>query len=905
MLRKVIFSLVILCSAALIVFYLINQTHEEIQEVIKEEVSAVPMDAVAIMEINHIIDSWDQLNDGNLFYEELLGLEGIQRFDSAWQLVDSNFFKIPQYQKTFKDKILTYSLHPLGLEYNYLLSLPFDASFTPEMLKRKMKEVFPLVTDWASKDYEQTEINSFTQGGVENFFAYYKGFFLWSPSSILVENAIRTLDSGASILKVADYKTLKKTVSTDKNIHLFLDYSQVPRLSDKYNKLDRDKILNIPLGGWSEFDLGLKPNSMLLNGYILCPDSIDYYLNCFIEQEPGEMTLTEVMPYNTAWYLHANISEPNAYLQWNIDYWSKRASAKRMLDSRELYMKKMHWDPLTFQSMLGNELALTVIEPTSEEVSEDYAVFMQMEDPDQAVVMLDGLLDKYVAHTDNEAIKANYREFEYYKLGKTPLMELALGPFFSVVDNPYFVLLDDHMIVANSYNVMKSIINHYRADQTLAKDIHYNKFMDKVSEKSNLSIYSNIARAPYYYKNILAERQGEFIDEELDMFRQFQAISIQFEKAKGDKFYQTVYCKYNPIYKKETSSLWELSLDTTFSGEPYSVLNHNNQQKEIFFQDDREDLYLVGNTGKIVWKKKFAGKIIGKPIQIDRYQNQKLQMLFLTPTHIQLLDRNGHDVEGFPIELPDSASSELALMDYDNNNRWRLLVGCNNGNVYNYDINGEAVDGWAFGNTGIPVIGSFEHFTIAGKDYVLLGDDSGRIQLVNRKGEVRYTVSDSVSLSSQYFVSKRKTVDNTAIVHMDDRGRVLKSAFNGEKEVLIEEVYDHVQFIHMAGDKYIIGTNEDRWMVYDKNGSVLMTLDLEEKLTNAQLHINSDSKKLYLSGTSKDGLIFLYDQKGLLINGFPLTGSSFINVSHINNDEFLDLIVGDSEGILYSYTLGL
>jgi len=493
MIRKVTFSLIILISVALIVFYLINQTQAETEVVQEIKVSAVPEDAVAIMEINNIIDSWKEINDGNLFYEELLGLESIQTFDSAWQLVDTNFFKNPNYQKSFENKTLTYSLHPLGITFDYLLTIPMESGLTKEVLNSKLKEIFPNTDKWDIREYENAEIIGLTQDERQNYCAHHNGFFIWSPSSMLVERAIRAIDSGGTILKNQDYLSLKKTASTNKNIHVFLDYSKLPNLLSKYVKSHADKILNLPLGGWSEFDLGLKPSSMLLNGYLICPDSLNFYLNCFNEQEPGEISLTDIMPYNTAWYLHAHITEPNSYLQWNIDYWSQRASASKMLQSRKSYMDKLQWDPLTFQTLLGEELVLAVIEPSNEEIDEDYAIFMQLKDSDETHVMLDGLLDKYLEFSDNEARKGDYRKFEYYRFGKTQLMELAFGPFFNVIDNPYIIVLEDNMAIANSYETLKSIINHYRADQTLAKDIHYNKFMDMVAEESNLTIYSNIA----------------------------------------------------------------------------------------------------------------------------------------------------------------------------------------------------------------------------------------------------------------------------------------------------------------------------------------------------------------------------------------------------------------------------
>ncbi len=75
-------------------------------------------------------------------------------------------------------------------------------------------------------------------------------------------------------------------------------------------------------------------------------------------------------------------------------------------------------------------------------------------------------------------------------------------------------------------------------------------------------------------------------------------------------------------------------------------------------------------------------KIVTDIHQIDYLKNGKLQYLFATHNQLQLVDRNGKIVEGFPKKLPKGVEADqLALVDYDNTKVYRFLVSDKNGKL--------------------------------------------------------------------------------------------------------------------------------------------------------------------------------------------------------------------------------
>ena len=100
--------------------------------------------------------------------------------------------------------------------------------------------------------------------------------------------------------------------------------------------------------------------------------------------------------------------------------------------------------------------------------------------------------------------------------------------------------------------------------------------------------------------------------------------------------------------------------------------------------------------------------------------------------------------------------------------------------------------------------------------------------------------------------------------------------------------------------------NDQSVQVFKNNKKIETTIyDIEFKpaygVETFQLNQNRTVNIL----TDKDEMkIYGYDQKGQLLNSFPIEGVSPSLVADIDNNKSYDLIVGDNLGSLYIYSLG-
>jgi len=163
-------------------------------------------------------------------------------------------------------------------------------------------------------------------------------------------------------------------------------------------------------------------------------------------------------------------------------------------------------------------------------------------------------------------------------------------------------------------------------------------------------------------------------------------IELDNYKASALQFvYDTNFAHINTVIKKNktrvrensVTELYNIKLDADLVNNPQLVTNHITKQKEIIVQDIKNNLYLISNRGKVLWKKQLQGPVLGEVQQIDMYKNGRLQLAFATPNRVYVLDRNGNNAAPFPLKFKDAITQPLSVFDYDNNKKYRLLVTSN------------------------------------------------------------------------------------------------------------------------------------------------------------------------------------------------------------------------------------
>jgi hypothetical protein len=793
----------------------------------------VPEDAFMVFEIPNAELLDRRVNGGLVIWEEMQLFPAIAGLDSL----------LSQLGRALGPQGIIISRHPSGAQKSdWLFTLGTEipeASLRSFFIHRGFK-------DEGNSAYNGEEFFRFSKEGQGYFMKVNEQVMHFSSAQLLLEKASRM--EGKGLLKDSGFNAILKTKAASSLAFLYINHEVIPDASTEF--LKADLAIQEKLGAWSLCDLSVKTNGVQTIGLIQVSDSAGHSLAKYAPYQAVALdNFLEFLPDNSIEYVMRGQSRPN-----------------------EPEPKPLDLDP-----------------------SKGYVISRC--DGARASFLLYPLVDGPAAL---DQLKKNlYKDSEFRGLdlfiADPALFDLALIAESGMGEELHIAVVKDMAIITMDIGDLKDILDRILTDRTLAKDSHFQDLLDDVSSNSAYHHYLNLASCEgILERSLVGELPVQFLTDP-EQLQKFQALIIQFEPSSKGLFHMNLFLKYNPERKKETSSIWEMDLDTNLVWGPKLVRNHYTSLMEIAVQDASHQLYLISNTGKVLWKKALEGEIRSEVTQVDILRNGKLQMLFNTDNEIHLLDRNGITVTGFPIKLVAKASAQASAMDYEKNRKYRILIGTEDGKILNYNGVGKRVEGWEFVQLkDDQVKGIQEHFTIGNKDYITCMTAKGEVFFLERNGKLRHRASSVISGydSGEYTIHKGKSIGDTRIRYASKDGSLRElNVGGGDREV-------------KAGIHDLQPWTESAWLAV--SGKEVMVMDDRSD----GMKFESDLDSMRLQALPKHVLIWdpnmnsavLLDHTLSPLPGFPIMGRGPAVLSDINGDGSRDLILMNGARTLTMYS---
>ncbi|MBE9469438.1 MAG: DUF3352 domain-containing protein [Bacteroidetes bacterium] len=880
-------------------------------------INAVPTNSSLIIESNDFVGLLNEINNENIFIKETANIPAVKKIQSSILFLDSLLSNNANALKLINDRQIIISTHVLGsksVEFLYLLGLKNSLEGKKAI---KMAQNLLLSKGLVSeRDYNDTKIYkaklSKSKSAKDIYFSYKGGIFMLSFSPILVENAIRQIDTKYSLAKFSDFRKISKTAGKNVMANIYINYKTFPKLVSLFlNNKYKNQISSFTnFANWSELDANFKKKSILLNGFSYSNDSINNYLNVFLRQKSQTIQTTAIFPENTSCFINLGISDISLFFNDYEKYLDKNQNLYSYNKQLSQINKDYNIDlQNVFSSFFDKEIS--VVYTDNVDLNNNVFVVVKTKSKSQTKDELFKILTRYSKKKNQQlsSLTFNYKidEEKSYKIYEMPLKNLPeklFGNIFSSSQAGYFTFIDNFLIFGNSVNALKKYIYSIVLNKTIDNDSNYNQFEDFLSSKSNFYFYTNISRSVPLYNKYVNKTLKKSIKKNLNTIQKFYALGIQ-SSSSNKMVYNNVFLKYSPVLKTTANTVWESRLDTIIDFKPKIVINHKTNAKEIFVQDLKNTIYLINSSGRILWKQNISERILSNVYQIDFYKNGKLQYLFNTKNHLFVIDRNGNNVEHYPIKLKSPATNPLALFDYNKKKEYRIFIAGENRKIYAYDKEGKTLKGWEFDKTENIVHTKIQHYLINGKDYIVFAD-THKVYILDRKGNERVKVSKnfSKSINNNFVLDTKKN----ALVTTDINGRVYFIKFNGavESKSFVECTNKHLfDYKDVDGDnqKDFIFVDNNKLKVINKDNRLIFAHTFKNNITkNPVIFLFNKNKKGIGCVDSKSNKIFLFDKNGELFNGFPLEGMTLFSICNLNNSkEKYNLVVGNKECFLYNY----
>lgn len=911
MLRKIIFGCVV--SAILIggTYWFFHT--KEARTPVSEGINAIPIDAAIIFESKQSKNTWKKLSQTNIMWEELLSTQTIAELNRQGTTIDSLLQTAPEIASLLDNHSVFISAHLTtknNFDLLYAFSLP-NMTYKKSIEEYLNEKIHYAKTPPATYDFEGQSINTIsTFHSKKIHFTIAQGILILSSNQKLVETSVHQLNSKISLSNDKNFNGVIRTAGKNVDANVYINYKMLAALASPKLLAKTENTLE-PLSDFadcSSWDISIKPNALMLSGFTSANNPGKRFLSLFLKQKPQEAEIIKIIPSSVSTFLFLGMSDVKTFQE---DY-KKYLAAKNNISEYNQFIQKMNKKHSTdiedaMLSWMDNEMALVITEPGNNDFTNNCYAIIRSNNIEAAINTLNELA--IISAGDSSVDSSSYRGYNINNLNIAKVLPNLLGKQFEKIENNFFISIDNYIVFANTTEALRAYIDEIESHKTLITDINYKAFSENISSESNVYLYNSIARSKNVYSNFLNEDLVNELNIKETLLKKFEAVGIQFS-SNNKLFYSTIYLKYNPEQKQQTGTLWEAKLDTTISSRPYLLINHKTKGKEVFIQDDANKIYLISNTGKIIWTKQLNEKIMSDIIQVDVLKNDKLQMIFNTRSFIYMYDRNGNPMDGFPIKLRSSATNAIAVFDYENNRDYRIFIATENKRIVCYKANGEQLTAFAFDKTADQVFLPLQYFISNSKDHLCAIDAKGKIYILDRKGAIKVHMKEQMEQGIRnFFVESGKDYSRSFLIGADTLGNIIKISLTNNKEnIKIQDFetspYFDYKDINNDKTKEYVFLSRNELKVFSQDKSLLFKYDFENKIGQTPLFF------LFPDGIGKIGVtsdesneLFLFNDNGSLFNSFPINGKTGFSIGDLNNDGNLNLVTGSSQNSIFVYQL--
>lgn len=683
--------------------------------------------------------------------------------------------------------------------------------------------------------------------GEASHYLIYNEVLIASTSRLLLENIIRE-DAG---LREADplFSKAYASASASATATLFLRGSEGASLYNDIFPTTKNNPLKDAFS-WIAADVDLSQNDIRLNGVVLVQDSTELRLNLLKKTTPLPNRISEITP------LSATEIATITYQNWE-DFKVSKADFLQM-DSAKL-------------SVDGSELFGTFTEIGLITLPKGKAI---------ATVSADVTMSQN-ALINNDKIR-EYRKVPIYNYEKVSAFAKAFEPLLNLPPVKVYTQLDDFFIFAEKQEYLETIIANYQNKATLAQSQIFKNTASQLSDASSFLSIKNLESSSY--QNEVSE-VGKKILKDITL-EGYQYAATQLIQEDNYLLYNTVLLK-----NEETSvangviQVANVKLSAAIMTEPQLVKNHRTNGRDIVVQDINNTLYLISNSGKVLWQKDLDGKILGPIQQVDLYRNGRLQLAFTTGNSFYILDRNGKEVAPYPLSFNDEITQPLAIFDYDKNRKYRFVI-VQNDEILMYNSAAKPVNGFTFTKAQSPAVFAPTHVRMDNKDYILIAENSGKLNILSRTGQSRITVDKRIDFGDVPIFKNGNSFQT-----FDINGNKITINTSGK---LSETISDYSSDSKIDAEGYTVaGIRENELVIGKKRIKIPFGTYIKPRV------ITVGNKKYTAITNTEANEVTLYNSNGKALPNFPVYGISRADVGYLEQNKNLGFVIqGDTNSIL-------
>jgi hypothetical protein len=836
----------------------------------------VPKSSVAVYETNNLPGVYSSLT-ALPYWRDIKNIEVVKFVRQVAASVDTIVAKKRAFGKALEKKNTLISLHITGNESSGLMYYLPTGMASLDFLKEILAMYSKATVQYRTRVYDGLTIHELQAGEHQLSFINHKNYVVVSSVGYLVEDVVRNLNND-----------LKDNFLTTNG-----KLAQVPKLKDDagnlyVNGLQLTAFFNTFLPALSPqkgqlaqsifMDLSLSPGGLLMSGFLFDGSETDFAA-IFRDQEAGAPTTLRLVPDDAALVMTINVSDVNSWhSKWMNKFAADITQASEVIGLANNFAKNIIGD-------------ITLITFNSNDINKpEKLLLVKLTDKEGMMNVLNKRAEDIVRATEDTVY---FEQFAGYKIGlieQKDFVSSVLGEPFGGFSATYFMLYGDYLVLSTSSEQIKNWLADIENDFVWGRSLKRRSFIDEsLSETSFAIVFSN----PWSWRLALADfnlKHRQWWQDNEQPIKQFGLVSFQFTNL-DDRFYTEINLIHQPQFVEtgqqqlKDQSLSQLS--SKLVRKPKLVKNHKTNSWEILLQDSTNKISLLDDSGEILWQEPFPKTILSHIYQLDYYKNGKLQYLFATDSAIYVVDRTGTSIEGFPVPLQNFAVKQLYLLDYDHSRNYRFLLTDHSGNLRMFNQEVEALPGWDPLSINSTISDQVLHVRVRGKDRIMVAQQNGIIDLVNRRGQVQpgFPLDLGFNIVNPMHFSVGSTFTTARFTTISSEGMLKSFDLNGKihDQKQLDQPTTSSRFtlvIDAVKNDFVVARQDlNRLAILSADGDVIFEKDYQSNSPkDVQYYSLGVDSQLYIIRDIESGKVYLYNKSGMLVNSENLISDYPVSV---------------------------
>lgn len=483
---------------------------------------SIPNTAGLIFEFSNDDGFYDIFSSNNLL-TSLIGEEKIKELSTLRIRLLTN----PLLKDFFTDQHIYISLHGQQRDsIDFLITIAggekFDSGHLNQLAKQPNKDILISMENLAGKE----AYNIYFTDLKKRFYLVNRGNHILSGSfskDLALQSAQYQPAKGQQ-----NFILIPDQQNSNSLANLYINYAQLTPLFDQFFKTKNTGVFKDlrMLPALSALTLNYKTDALMFNGFTnIQRNQPASYLTLFRNQQPVESKLKEIFPSSTAISSCFALSDTKRFTTDLARYY---VTAGLSTEKTDLFKQ------------VKSETGVQLLSEFDKLLAGEFAILTTRYDERLGIIAVkDGSQLRPLMVNISQMVNDDMGQFKYKKL---PFY--LLGDAFSVLDHPYFMILDNYLILANSVNELNSYKDSYLNHKFLNKTTGYNDFDSLLPERSNVAFFLHFRNMfPILKRDMKPAFSGVF-NPENNTENKFYALSWQFSASEGN-FYTNFNMRLN------------------------------------------------------------------------------------------------------------------------------------------------------------------------------------------------------------------------------------------------------------------------------------------------------------------------------------------------------------------------